>query len=148
MTVHIVKLCVGIDTVDELADWQKRRLAQWRKRDPKARYRHVTRSMPKRAEDVLDGGSLYWVIKGYVRVRQRILGLREVHRREGGRACAIELAPKLIKTQLVPWRPFQGWRYLAAEDAPPDLKKLPKGGKGDDELPAKLAAALRELGLL
>jgi hypothetical protein len=148
MTLHIVKLAVGIDSVEELAEWQKRRLAQWRKRDPKARYRHVTRSMPKRAEELLDGGSIYWVIKGYVRVRQRILGLREVRGSEGGRACAIELSPKLIKTRLAPWRPFQGWRYLAGEDAPPDLKKLPKGIRGDDELPAKLAAELRELGLL
>ena len=147
MTLHIVKLCVGIDTVEELADWQKRRLAQLRKRDPKARLRHVTRMTPKRRGDVLDEGSLYWVIKGYVRVRQRIIGLRETRTKDGARACAIELSPKLVKTRLTPWRPFQGWRYLAAEDAPPDLPKLPKGSR-DDELPSKLAAELRELGLL
>ncbi|MFI4986561.1 MAG: DUF1489 family protein [Alphaproteobacteria bacterium] len=145
MTVNIVKLCVGCESVDDLAKWQKARLAQMRRRNPKARLSHVTRSMPKRADEVLDGGSLFWVIKGYVRVRQRIIGLRAVRGEEGASACAIELAPRLIKTQLVAWRPFQGWRYLEAEDAPPDL---PKRSPGDDDLPPKLAAALRELGLL
>jgi hypothetical protein len=148
VTLHIVKLCVGIDTVEALAAWQKRRLAQLRKRDPKARLRHVTRMTPKRRGDVLDEGSLYWVIKGYVRVRQRIIGLRETRTNDGTRACAIELSPKLVKTQLTNWRPFQGWRYLAPEEAPPDLPKLPKGSARDDELPSKLAAELRELGLL
>lgn len=145
MTIHIIKLCVGCDSIEDLAQWQKRRLAQLRKRNMKARLRHVTRMMPKRAEDVLDGGSLYWVIKGYLRVRQRIIGLRPTTNHDGEAACAIELDPKLVKTQLVAWRPFQGWRYLEPKDAPPDL---PPRGKGDDELPPKLAAELRELGLL
>ncbi|HXQ67304.1 MAG TPA: DUF1489 domain-containing protein [Alphaproteobacteria bacterium] len=145
MTLHIIKLCVGCDSVEDLGQWQRARLAKMRRRNPKARLRHVTRMMPKRAQDVLDGGSLYWVIKGYVRVRQRIIGLRAVRNEEGATACAIELAPRLIKTQLVAWRPFQGWRYLAAEEAPPDL---PPRAKGDDDLPPRLAAALRELGLL
>ncbi len=145
MTLHIIKLCVGCDSVDDLGKWQKARLAQMRRRSPKARLRHVTRMMPKRAQDVVDGGSLYWVIKGYVRVRQRIIGLCAVRNEEGERACAIELAPRLVKTQLVAWRPFQGWRYLSPEEAPPDL--APRA-KGDDDLPPRLAAALRELGLL
>ena len=145
MTLHIIKLCVGCDSVEDLGQWQRARLAKMRRRNAKARLRHVTRNMPKRAQDVLDGGSLYWVIKGYVRVRQRIIGLRAVRGEEGGTACAIELAPRLTKTQLFAWRPFQGWRYLTPEDAPPDL---PPRSKGDDDLPPKLAAALRELGLL
>ncbi len=145
MTVNIVKLCVGCDSVEDLAKWQKARLAAMRKRNAKARLRHVTRSTPKRRVEVLDGGSLYWVIKGYVRVRQRIIGLRPARNEEGKAACAIELAPRLVKTQLVAWRPFQGWRYLEPEEAPPDL---PKHSPGDDDLPPKLAAALRELGLL
>jgi hypothetical protein len=145
VTIHIIKLCVGCESVDDLARWQKQRLRKQRKTNSKARLRHVTRNMPKRAEEVLDGGSLYWVIKGYVRVRQRIIGLRPVTNEDGEAACAIELSPKLVKTQLAAWRPFQGWRYLEPRDAPPDLA-APKAG--DDELPAKLAAALRELGLL
>ena len=145
MTVHIIKLCVGCDSVEDLSQWQKARLAKMRRRNAKARLRHVTRNMPKRRSEVLGGGSLYWVIKGYVRVRQRIIGLRAVRDEEGEPACAIELAPRLTKTQLVSWRPFQGWRYLELEEAPPDL---PPRAKGDDDLPPKLAAALRELGLL
>jgi hypothetical protein len=145
VTLHIIKLCVGCDSVEDLGQWQRARLAKMRRRNAKARLRHVTRSMPKRAQDVLDGGSLFWVIKGYVRVRQRIIGLRAVRDEERGTACAIELAPRLTKTQLVAWRPFQGWRYLTPEEAPPDL---PPRSKGDDDLPPKLAAALRELGLL
>ena len=145
MTIHIIKLCVGCDSVDDLAQWQKARLRRMRKTNRKARLRHVTRMMPKRVHEVLDGGSLYWVIKGYVRVRQRIIGLRPVTNEDGQSACAIELSPKLVKTRLAPWRPFQGWRYLEPKDAPPDLAAVKAG---DDELPAKLAAALRELGLL
>lgn len=145
MTLHIVKLCVGCDSVDDLALWQKQRLKRARKRNQDARLRHVTRNMPKRGADVLDGGSLYWVIKGYVRVRQRIIGLRAVRDEEGEPACAIELGPRLVKTQLVSWRPFQGWRYLEPDAAPPDLKAW---SKTDEELPAKLAAELRALGLL
>ncbi|HLI13261.1 MAG TPA: DUF1489 domain-containing protein [Alphaproteobacteria bacterium] len=145
MTVHIIKLCVGVDTVEELAKWQKQRLAALRQTSRTARLRHVTRMMPKRVEDVLDGGSLYWVIKGYVRVRQRIIGLKPVTNSQGEAACAIELDRKLVKTRLVPWRPFQGWRYLDPAEAPPDRPAL---APGDDELPPKLAAELRELGLL
>jgi len=143
--LHLIKLCVGIDSVDELAKWQKHRLAQLRKRNPKARLRHVTRMTPKREDDVLDGGSLYWVIKGYVRVHQRIIGLRPATNAAGEPACAIELDRRLVKTELVAWRPFQGWRYLEPASAPPDL---PPRAKGDDELPAKLAEALRDLGLI
>jgi hypothetical protein len=145
VTLHIIKLCVGCDSVEDLGQWQKQRLKTLRQQSRKARLRHVTRMMPKRRDDVLDGGSLYWVIKGYVRVRQRIIGLRAVTNHEGEAACAIELEPKLVKTQLAAWRPFQGWRYLEPADAPPDLPPLKAG---DDELPAKLAAELRELGLI
>jgi hypothetical protein len=145
LTLHLIKLCVGCDSVEDLAAWQKQRLARMRKRNPKARLRHVTRHMPRRAEELLDGGSLYWVIKGLVRVRQRIIGLKPARNEEGLAACAIELGPRHFKTQLAPWRPFQGWRYLEAEEAPPDRPGL---RPGEDELPAKLAAELRDLGLL
>jgi hypothetical protein len=145
VTLHIIKLSVGSESFESLARWQNQRLLQLRRRNPKARLRHVTRMTPKRTDEVLDGGSIYWVIKGYVRARQRIIGLRPVTDEAGQPACAIELSPKLIKTQLVAWRPFQGWRYLEPEAAPPDL---PPRKKGDDELPAKLAAELRALGLL
>jgi hypothetical protein len=145
VTLHLIKLCVGCDSIEDLAQWQKQRLARMRKRDPKARLRHVTRNRPRRDAEVLDGGSLYWVIKGFVRVRQRIIGLKPARNEEGLPACAIELGPKHFKTQLLPWRPFQGWRYLEPDEAPPDRAA---GRAKDEDLPPKLAAELRELGLL
>jgi hypothetical protein len=101
--------------------------------------------MPKRADDVLDGGSIYWVIKGYVRARQLILGFDRVAGREGRRRCAIILDPTLLKTALLPQRPLQGWRYLDSAAVPPDL-----AAEGADalELPPKMAAELRDLGLI
>jgi len=131
--LHLIKLCVGCDSIEDLAEWQ-------RKRSP---LEHWTRSHPKRAEEILDGGSLYWVVKGQIRVRQRILGLE---RREGeeGTWCAIVLGRRLTRLRPRAHRPFQGWRYLEVEDAPPDLAK----GEKADELPEKLAAELRALGLL
>lgn len=145
MPLHLIKLCVGIDSVDELADWQRRRAAEQKKRGvAKPVLRHRTRSMPKRADEVLDGGSLYWVIKGLVQVRQKIIGLVPVTDKEGGSMCEIRYAPRLYRVQMKPMRPFQGWRYLETDAAPPDLAKGEKG----DNLPGAMAAELRSLGLL
>ncbi|WP_139257808.1 DUF1489 family protein [Natronohydrobacter thiooxidans] len=139
-TLHLIKLCVGAEQVEDLIQWQ---------RDPRALGpdglpRHVTRMWPKRAEELLKGGSLYWVFKGVVLARQRILRLDEVIRADGITRCGIVLEPEIIRTAAAPKRPFQGWRYLAAADAPPDL---PKARAGDDALPPELDAALADLGL-
>jgi hypothetical protein len=131
--LHLIKLCVGCDSVEDLALWQ-------RKRSP---LEHWTRNHPKRAKEILAGGSLYWVIKGQIRVRQRIVGL-ERREDEEGIWCSIVLGRRLFRLRPRPHRPFQGWRYLEAGDAPPDLRK----GEAADELPEKLAAELRALGLL
>jgi hypothetical protein len=131
--LHIIKLCVGCDSVEELAEWQ-------RKRKPLA---HWTRNRPKRDKEIIAGGSLYWVIKGQIRVRQRILGL-ERREDEEGVWCSIMLGRRLVRVQLRAHRAFQGWRYLEAKDAPADLAK----GEVADELPEKLASELRALGLL
>jgi hypothetical protein len=131
--LHLIKLCVGCDSIEDLAQWQ-------RKRSP---LEHWTRNQPKRAEEILTGGSLYWVIKGQVRVRQRILGL-ERREDEEGVWCAIVLGRRLTRVRPAARRPFQGWRYLEADDAPADLAK----GEKAEELPEKLAAELRALGLL
>ena len=144
MPLHLIKLCVGIDSVEELADWQRRRAAEQRKRGVKPVLRHRTRSMPQRREEVLDGGSLYWVIKGLVQVRQKITGLAPVTDKDGGSMCEIRYAPRLIRVEFQPRRAFQGWRYLEEADAPRDL---PKGTKADN-LPGAMAAELRSLGLL
>ncbi len=140
MTVHLLKICVGVDDVDHLARLQTRRL-----RD-EGRLLHRTRHTPRRAAEILDRGSIYWIIRGFIQVRQCIIG---IHREtdEGGRPyCFLERDPELIRTELQPRRPHQGWRYLKCADAPADL---PAGAvESMDGFPLRMAAELRELGLL
>ncbi|MBK5947395.1 lysophospholipase [Rhodobacter veldkampii DSM 11550] len=135
--VHIIKLCVGAEGPEDLLAWQR---SHFGARPPV----HVTRMWPKRADDVLAGGSLYWVFKGMVLGRQRITALEQVTGGDGISRCAIVLDPELIRTEPLPRRPFQGWRYLAPADAPRDL--LP-GREREDPLPRDLLAALAEIGL-
>jgi hypothetical protein len=143
MTLHLIKLCVGCDSIDDLADWQQRRLAELRKKRKPLELIHVTRMTPKRGDELLKGGSLYWVIGGQIAVRQRLLELRAVTK-NGTPHCGLVYEPKLV--HLIPrtCRPFQGWRYLAATDAPRDVATL-KGGR---HLPPQLRAELAALGLL
>jgi hypothetical protein len=140
MTVHLVKMCVGVDEIEELRRWQVKRL----KSAPDKKLRHVTRNRPKRETELLDGGSLYWIIKGHIRVRQRVVGLEDRVKEDGKPACGLILDPELVMTELRGFRPMQGWRYLEAKDAPRDL------GKGDQlgDMPPKLIAELRALGIL
>lgn len=145
MTVNLVKLAVGIDDVEHLAEVQTKRLAAKKKAGVAAELIHVTRSFPKRADEVLDGGSIYWVIRGVVRVRQRIVDLRETVNEAGKPACAIVYEPQHVQTERRPFRAFQGWRYLNVDDAPRDLGEM---GDGAADLPDELAVELRDLGLL
>jgi len=139
--LHLIKLSVGSTSVDSLAAWHQSRRA----RGPDGLPRHVTRMWPKRAQEVLDGGSIYWVIRGFVQCRQRVLRFDEVTGEDGLRRCAFVLDPELVRTAPARKRPFQGWRYLRPEDAPADL---PDARGGDDALPAELSAALAEIGVL
>lgn len=145
MTVHLVKLCVGVDHVDELAEFQRRRLEQARDRGDPAILRHVTRSTPRRAGDLVAGGSLYWVIRGHIRVRQPVTAVEPTVNAKGQAACALILAPQLVRVVPRPHRAFQGWRYLEPQEAPPDADEDPSGV---DDLPEGLAEELRELGLI
>lgn len=138
--INLLKLCVGADSVEDLLDWQRNQRPHW----PEGRAIHVTRMWPKREAEVLDGGSLYWVIKGVILARQRILDLQEVNLGDGIPRCALVLDAEVIRTEAAPRRPFQGWRYLDPKESPRDL---PKGRTQDDPLPPKLALALAELGL-
>jgi len=106
--------------------------------------RHVTRMWPKRAEEILNGGSLYWVFKGSLLCRQPILRLDEVDRGDGIKRCGIVLDPEVIRVTATTKRPFQGWRYLKPEDSPRDL---PKGRENEDSLPLELQNALAEIGV-
>src|SRR3954470_1735230 len=119
--LHLIKLCVGADSIEDLADWQKKRATERKKKGGTSDVMHVTRMTPKRADELLDGGSLYWVIKGQIAVRQKLVALKPVVR-EGVPHCALGLDRKLIPTVRRTQRAFQGWRYLDQEDAPPDLK--------------------------
>jgi len=141
MTVHLVKLCVGVESIQELVDWQTARLKERKKRKLPPVLMHVTRQMPKRAAELIDGGSLYWVIKGAIAARQRILELKPVTK-NGVPHCGIVYDPELIATVRRAHRPFQGWRYLNAKEAPPDARGLKKN------LPEALAIELADLGLL
>ena len=140
-TIHLVKLSVGTESVEDLARWHATRRAQTEDGLP----RHVTRMWPRREAEVLAGGSIYWVIQGFIQCRQRILRLDEVTGGDGIRRCAIVLDPELIRTPPVRRRPFQGWRYLPLADAPPDLRP---GRENDDALPPELAGALADIGVL
>jgi hypothetical protein len=143
--LHLLKLCVGAARVEDLAAWQRlcAERARAAGRDPAPR--HVTRMRPRRAGEVLAGGSLYWVIGGAVLARQAILGLEPVTDEDGTARCAILLDPEIIRTEAQPRRPFQGWRYLAPGDAPPDL---PDWGAAEDPLPQHLSEALSAFGVV
>ena len=144
MTLHLIKLCVGAESIASLAAWQKKRLAELRKKGRKPELVHVTRQTPKRAEELLDDGSLYWVIRGYVAVRQKLIDIRPARAKDGIPRCALVYDSELVPTVRRAHRPFQGWRYLKPQDAPLDIRAI-KGAKG---LPEALRAELSELGLL
>ena len=137
MTLHLIKFCVGVETPRELAEWQARHLKRLARAGKKPEHCHRTLQTPRRRDEVLDGGSLYWVIKGFVLVRQRVLDLREDAKKDGTRCCGIVLDPELVPTRPQPRRAFQGWRYLDAADAPPD-------GKSFDDKAEAMPRAMRE----
>lgn len=136
MPLHLIKLCVGADTPDDLRSWRESRAA--------AGHRPIvhTRQTPKRAAEILGGGSLFWVFKGVVLIRQSVVAIETIG--EGvQRRCEILLDDAMISTVPQPRRAFQGWRYLEAKDAPADLSAM-----SDGDLPRELALKLRELGAL
>lgn len=144
MPLHIVKLCVGADSVDDLRAWVAQRLEDARRESRIPEQIHQTRMMPKRGTEVLAGGSLYWVIKGQVQVRQPILALRPIVDAEGIARCHIVLEPAFIATEWQPRRPFQGWRYLDGAEAPPDAPTR----EGTAALPPEFRRELADLGLI
>lgn len=143
-SLNLIKLCVGVDAVTDLAAWQEYRRQQLHQAGKPPELFHRTRQKPRRDEELLQGGSLYWVIKGLIQVRQKILDLREVRGDDGIRRCDIILDNELVLTRPQPRRAFQGWRYLPGDDAPPDMGVL---GDITDEPPAGMRAELIELGL-
>lgn len=143
MALNLIKLCVGADSVKDLEAWIKSRL---KARKTKAReHIHTTRMMPKRVEELLDGGSLFWVIRGQVMCREKLIDVRSFVDKDGINRCRLVLQPKVILVAPRPYRAFQGWRYLAPNDAPPDLDRAAPGAAA---MPETLRRELRDLGLL
>lgn len=144
MQLHLIKLCVGISEVEELRSHIARRQAELLARGEPLEQKHTTRMVPSRKAELLDGGSLYWVIKGVIQARQRLVDIRPFRDRDGIRRCHLVMDPKLVATLPRPRRAFQGWRYLDAKEAPRDILQ----GAAGDALPETLQTELAELGLL
>jgi hypothetical protein len=144
VALHLVKLCVGAQSIQDLRDWQKRRGVLCEAGYPIVV--HYTRNRPKRWAELVDGGSLYWVIKGSILVRNPIVAVETVEREEDGKRCALVLKAEPVETLPKRHRPIQGWRYFASENAPPDRSAGVESG--DFKVPPALAAELRSLGLI
>jgi hypothetical protein len=142
-TLHLLKLCVGADSVGNLLDWHAEKRAEAAAEEREWTPIHVTRMWPRRADELLAGGSLYWVFKGLVLARQRIHGLEPRRGPDGIERCAIQLDACVVRTVPQPRRAFQGWRYLRTQDAPPDL-----AASAPADLPPALVAELALVGVL
>jgi hypothetical protein len=140
MNLHLIKLSVGPEKLSDLANWQEQRLAEHRRTGSTPELMHVTRNFPKRADELLNGGSIYWVIKGFIVARQKLVELRKLER-EGVPHCGLVLGHELIRTVPRPHRPFQGWRYFDAAKAPADIKVGDTYDELDEELHQQLARA-------
>ncbi len=147
MTLHLIKLSVGTDSIEDLAQWQAQRLRQMKQAGEKRpRLFHRTGQKPKRDAELLDGGSIYWVIRGTIQARQKLIGFGEGTRPDGRPCCLILLDRTLVPVRPAPRRAFQGWRYLDAEEAPADLSARSAGNMVD--MPPQMRRELAELGLI
>ncbi|MCP8882035.1 DUF1489 domain-containing protein [Devosia sp. XJ19-1] len=140
--IHMVKLCVGVSSVEELEGYREERAHWWGADYGEDVHVHRTRMMPKRGDEMEGQGSIYWVMSGTICCRQRILRLASYTDPEGKNYCDIIMAPEIVRTVPYTKRPFQGWRYLRIEDAPPDMEA------GGNDNSAEIAAELARMGLI
>jgi hypothetical protein len=145
MPLHLIKLAVGCDSVTDLDDWIKLRLKEKKKKGQKPEHIHTTRMLPKRADELTDGGSLYWVIRGQVACRERIVDIRRTTGKDGIKRCQVVLDGKVVLVEPRPRAAFQGWRYLEDKEAPRDLARAAPGAA---RMPEAMRRELQELGLL
>jgi hypothetical protein len=145
MPLHLIKLSVGTDSVADLEDWIKLKLKERKSKGQKPERVHTTRMVPKRAEELIDGGSIYWVIKGQIMCRERILAITPFTDKDGIGRCKLVLDPKCVPVEPRPRQAFQGWRYLEDKEVPRDLAKAAPGAAA---MPEQMRRELRELGLL
>jgi hypothetical protein len=146
MPLHLIKLAVGCESVKELKEWIAERMLAAKKKGLPQQHVHITRMAPKRTEDIMSGGSLYWVIRGEIAAREKLIGIEPFRDRDGIGRCRLLMQPKVIAVSPRPMRPFQGWRYLNPDDAPPDLGKASADGLA--AMPEPMRRELRDLGLL
>lgn len=145
MSLHLIKLCVGCDSITDLEEWIEENRSHYRRLGRDYEQTHTTRMVPKRMDELLDGGSLYWVIRGQVACRQKLLDVRPFTDVDGIGRCRLVLEPSIVAVEPRPYRPFQGWRYLTAKDAPRDID-----AKAGDlaVMPEDMRRELAEMGLL
>jgi hypothetical protein len=146
MPLHLIKLCVGCDSVKDLKGWVTERIQTAKKKGLPPHHIHVTRMTPKRIEDLLAGGSLYWVIRGEIAAREKLIAIEPFRDRDGIGRCRLVMQPKVIPVSPRPMRAFQGWRYFETDAAPPDLAK--SAASGIAAMPEPMRRELRDLGLL
>ena len=138
MAVHLVKLCVGASSIQHLRGWIREARAGRDTLD------HTTRMFPKRRDEIVAGGSLYWVIGGLILCRQPIVDLVPVKGADGIERCRIDFKAKVVQVEPQPRRAFQGWRYLEEADAPADIARAAAAFA----IPEKMRRDLAELRLL
>jgi hypothetical protein len=145
MPLHLIKLAVGCESVKELKGWVAERMQTAKKKGLPLRHIHITRMTPKRVDELLEGGSLYWVIRGEIAAREKIIAIEPFRDRDGSGRCRLVMQPRVVAVLPRPMRAFQGWRYFVHSDVPPDLKSA---GAGIAAMPEPLRRELRDLGLL
>jgi hypothetical protein len=143
--LHLIKLCVGCDTVQDLEDWVEQKLKEKKRRRQDPEHIHTTRMVPKRVDELTAGGSIYWVIKGKVSCREKIVDIRPFTDKDGIKRCRLVLDGKLVLVQPRPRSAFQGWRYLEVHEAPRDLARA---APGVSRMPETMRRELQDLGLL
>ena len=146
MPLHLIKLAVGCDSVKELKSWVAQRMQAAKQKGLPRHHIHITRMTPKRVDELLSGGSLYWVVRGEVAAREKIIAVEPFRDRDGIGRCRLVMQPKVIAVSPRPMRPFQGWRYFTEDAAPPDLGKAAAASLAT--MPEPMRRELRDLGLL
>jgi hypothetical protein len=145
MALHLIKLCVGCDSIQDLEEWIEENRILNRRLRRVYEQTHTTRMVPKRAGEIVEGGSLFWVIRGQIACRQRLMEIRPFTDSDGIGRCHLVLEPVVTPVEPRPFRPFQGWRYMEAKDAPRDLGL---GTQDIRQMPEALRRELAELGLI
>ena len=145
MSLHLIKLCVGCDSIQDLEEWIAQKQKERKRKKLAPEHIHTTRMVPKRCDELIDGGSLFWVIRGSVMCRQALIAVRPFTDKDGVGRCRLVLEPKVVPVEPRPYRAFQGWRYLVAKDAPRDID-LKSGDVA--KMPEEMRRELAELGLL